>query len=490
MKKFAFAAAPLFLALGATAAAAEPAWRLSEVSGEVRIVSNGVTRQAMRGALLASGSTIVAGQRSKAVLVRNKDVVVVSANSRVRIAPPEQQKGLFQMIAEYGTSLFTIEHKQKPHFGVQTPYLAAVVKGTVFSVTVTEAGASVQVTQGAVDVGTLDGGAHELIRPGMIGAVGAGDRYQLRVEGGESRILRSEGAPPAGTVSSTTAPVAAPSDGAAPGEAAVADAVSTSPVSLTDVTGGLVQGTAGIDLALATASNAEATRQDGNGGAPSSGGNAGGGNGNGGSGGSGSGGSGNGSGSAGSGDGNGGSSDNGGNGGSSAGGNGGSNAGGSNAGGNGSSDNGGNGGSNAGGNGGSNAGGNGGGSNAGGNGGGSNAGGNAGGSNGGGAGSPGGSGKPDEGKPGKPDDGKPGKPDEGKPDKPDDKPGKPDEGKPDKPDDGKPDKPDDAKPDKPGKDDSGDRPGDDHGRDDKPGKDDHGDDHGGSDKPGKGGKGD
>src|SRR3546814_14786860 len=62
--------------------------------------------------------------------------------------------------------VFSIKKKLTPHFGVQTPYLAAVVKGTTFSVTVDGTGASVQVVEGAVEVSTLDGGARDLILPG------------------------------------------------------------------------------------------------------------------------------------------------------------------------------------------------------------------------------------------------------------------------------------------------------------------------------------
>ena len=180
----------------AMAAPATPGWKVSEVSGDVRVVENGRPRAAVRGALLASGSMVVTGARARAVIVRGGEFVVVSPNSRLRLAPPEQQGGIIQAIVEFGTSLFRIEHKAAPHFGVQTPYLAAVVKGTTFTVTVGDDGSSVQVTEGAVEVSTLDGGAADLIRPGMIASVGAADRYQLSVQGDVSRVIRSNAVPP------------------------------------------------------------------------------------------------------------------------------------------------------------------------------------------------------------------------------------------------------------------------------------------------------
>jgi hypothetical protein len=269
MSKFVLGLIPALLAISSTARAADASpWKVSEVSGDVKVVDGGRSRAAVKGTLLASGAVIAAGTGARAVLVHDKDFVIVSPNSRIRITPAEQQRGIFQIISEFGTSLFTIEHKATPHFGVQTPYLAAVVKGTVFSVTVGATGASVQVTRGAVDVATLDGGAHELIRPGMIASVGAADRFQLRIDGDGSRTIRSPGAPPAGTAS-TSAPgaTAAPTASAAPAEASAAPAVvaapvAAAPVSLADVTRGLVQGNNSLALASANVSKGETARRD------------------------------------------------------------------------------------------------------------------------------------------------------------------------------------------------------------------------------------
>jgi hypothetical protein len=238
--KIATMLAPWLLMAGTSALAADSGWRLSEVSGDVRVVANGSAHAAVRGALVEAGALVAAGPRGKAVLVRDKDVVTLTANSRIRLIPPAEQKGFFQIIAEFGTSLFSIEHKANPHFGVRTPYLAAVVKGTVFSVTVDAARASVQVTQGAVDVATLDGGAHDLIKPGMIGWIAAGEALRLHVDGDTSRVVASPAAPPAPTPAAIagggTGTVAALPPGLE------VKAVSAAPIALAEVTHGLVDG--------------------------------------------------------------------------------------------------------------------------------------------------------------------------------------------------------------------------------------------------------
>jgi hypothetical protein len=247
-----FLAAPLALLFATPAQAQAPAWHVSEVSGDVRIVENGRAHPAARGALVPAGATVITAAGARAVIVRAHDYVVVSPSSRVRVPTFQQQggSGLFQIIADAGTTLFRIEHQATPHFGVQTPYLAAVVKGTVFTVTVGERAATVQVTEGAVQVSTVDGGAAEMIRPGMVASISAADLRLLHIEGETSRDLRSNGSPSAG-VATVPAAAAGRYEGPAETPAAVARSVAEEPVSLADATGGLVGGTTGADRAFA-----------------------------------------------------------------------------------------------------------------------------------------------------------------------------------------------------------------------------------------------
>lgn len=242
-----------------TAAQAQPQgqWRVSEVSGDVRIADGPRNRAATRGALLSSGSVIASGPRSRAVLVRGRQYLVVSPNSRLRVGgsgggTAGAAQSMIQMAVEFGGALFKVDRRETPHFGVQTPYLAAVVRGTTFNVTVTPTGASVEVTEGAVQVSTLDGGAGELVRPGMIASVGASDLYQLSINGDQNRVIRSPQAP-AGTVN-TPAPGQGQgqSSGVGRGQALrISRAVGESPVRISDATGGLLRGPAAAEVARA-----------------------------------------------------------------------------------------------------------------------------------------------------------------------------------------------------------------------------------------------
>ncbi|MGJ3629491.1 FecR domain-containing protein [Sphingomonas sp. MMS24-JH45] len=98
------------------------------------------------------------------MLVRGTEFMMVAPASRLRLPAEAQASGVTRVIEEFGDVVFMDKEEDDAAFEVKTPYLAAVVKGTTFSVGQRE-GRVVQVLEGAVDVGTLDGGAHDLMPP-------------------------------------------------------------------------------------------------------------------------------------------------------------------------------------------------------------------------------------------------------------------------------------------------------------------------------------
>ena len=164
--------APIFMLLsGSPAFAQEGPWRISEASGTVTIVGDDGNRAAREGATVQAGEHVRTAARSSAVLVRGREFVTVRQNSSLQIPAPQRERSVFQIIQDYGSALFNIGRQPDPHFGVETPYMAAVVKGTVFTITVSEEGSTLQVTEGAVETSTLDGGASELILPGVVAMI-------------------------------------------------------------------------------------------------------------------------------------------------------------------------------------------------------------------------------------------------------------------------------------------------------------------------------
>jgi hypothetical protein len=155
-------------AMATPALAGTPAWTISEASQGVMINHAGQLKPAMRGGHAASGDVITTGPNARAVLVRGEEYAVIAPNSRLQVADPAASGGLTQFLERLGNVVFSVKKMTNPHFGVQTPYLAAVVKGTTFSVTVDDNGASVQVVEGAVEVATHDGAPANWFAPARL----------------------------------------------------------------------------------------------------------------------------------------------------------------------------------------------------------------------------------------------------------------------------------------------------------------------------------
>ncbi|WP_298199918.1 FecR family protein, partial [Novosphingobium sp.] len=190
-------------------------WTVSETAGTVTVSQAGRTVPATRGMVVLPGATLSTGAGSRAIVVRGRDFVTVAPGSRINLPVDGEKRGFLTLVQEWGNAIFQVEKQAKPHFGVRTPYLAAVVKGTTFSITVGAEGASLQVVEGLVETSTLDGGASELIRPGTVALVRSDDPYRLSVQGQETRQIdspqRAAPRPAAPAPSATPAPSAAPS---------------------------------------------------------------------------------------------------------------------------------------------------------------------------------------------------------------------------------------------------------------------------------------
>ncbi len=185
----------VMLACATAVAAQDGGWKVSESKGAVTIIDSASERTATLGMIVPAGAAVQTGAKSSAVLVRGKEFVTLRQNSRVRIAPADRQRSIVQILQDYGSAMFNIGKQADPHFAVETPYLAAVVKGTTFIISVTDVAATLQVTEGAVEASTRDGGARELIRPGNIAMIAAGDNLRMVVEGETRRVIDSPARP-------------------------------------------------------------------------------------------------------------------------------------------------------------------------------------------------------------------------------------------------------------------------------------------------------
>ena len=158
----------VFLAVSpAVAAGAQDKWIVMQLSGDARVIHPGLQPASLKvNAQVVSGDILVTGVTGRATLVRGADYIIIAPRSELRLPTTPEATGFTRVVERIGTMLFKIQHTGIPHFAVDTPMLAAVVKGTTFSITVDQNRSAVQVIQGAVQVTATEGGMSRIVEGG------------------------------------------------------------------------------------------------------------------------------------------------------------------------------------------------------------------------------------------------------------------------------------------------------------------------------------
>jgi len=177
---------------GGLAQAQQSGWTVAKISGDVWISSGGVQKASLGGgSVVQAGDDLRTGRNGRVLLTRGEESILIAPNSALAI-PQSTRDGLSTTITQRaGSALFEVEKRNVQHFSVETPNLAAVVKGTQFRVTVTRAGSNVQVTRGAVQVADFKTGQYAVVLPGQAARVSTSGQGGLQLSGpGAKNILQ------------------------------------------------------------------------------------------------------------------------------------------------------------------------------------------------------------------------------------------------------------------------------------------------------------
>jgi len=197
----------IMLWAGSATIAQDSNWHVSKASGDVWFTSTDAQPVALTNtAIIRAGDTVRTGPNGRALLVRGAESILVSANSIVSI-PANQSDGratttIFQ---QAGTILLDVERRNVQHFEVATPYLAAVVKGTQFQVTVNNIGTQVSELRGQVQVSDYRSGQYVLVNQDQTAQV-ASQQPGLSVSGRGVLNSVQQGTPSRSAISPITIP--------------------------------------------------------------------------------------------------------------------------------------------------------------------------------------------------------------------------------------------------------------------------------------------
>lgn len=171
------------LATSSIGFAQDTSWRISKVSGDAWIGGSDVQpASASDSPVLRPGETIRTGRNGRVLLVRGAESILVSANSSISL-PEAGRTGQTTIIQQAGSILLDVEKRNVPHFEVETPYLAAVVKGTQFRVSLQGGRAKVDVMRGQVQVSDFRSGQFALVSPGQSARASFGQKVGLNLSG-------------------------------------------------------------------------------------------------------------------------------------------------------------------------------------------------------------------------------------------------------------------------------------------------------------------
>ncbi|MBB2719708.1 UNVERIFIED_ORG: hypothetical protein GGD48_004985 [Rhizobium etli] len=162
----------VFILLPAAAFAAADDWRVAKATDQASYSVDRMKWVGLRaGDVVPNGAWVSTGPRGRVQLARGVESITFQPNSTASITTEGFFSRKTEIVQQIGSIDLEIEKRSQPHTTVQTPYLAAVVKGTIFHVTVGRTKASVSVDRGLVQVSSFASGQRSNVGPGQSAAV-------------------------------------------------------------------------------------------------------------------------------------------------------------------------------------------------------------------------------------------------------------------------------------------------------------------------------
>lgn len=174
--------APVSMAASSDYSTLDDQWRVDSVVGDVQSKSSTTDtdnwKPVIHGDFLTAPVQIKTGEEGRVVLTHRKDQTTVGPNSAIEFVKEKVQKSglLTRIVQSLGHALFKIEKGKNRTVQIESPYLVSVVKGTTFSVQVTERRAMVNLVEGALQVNAVGIDSSVNLTTGQMAVLAAGDK--------------------------------------------------------------------------------------------------------------------------------------------------------------------------------------------------------------------------------------------------------------------------------------------------------------------------
>ena len=168
-------------------------WTVQSSSGDVSAATTGPDnwRNIKPGQTLTAPFSIRTAATGQAILIRGDDTLLVAPESAIEVrAARRSDAGLITRILQsIGSLVYQVEKRPQQRFEVETPYLVSVVKGTRFTISVTERETVVSLEEGSLEVLSKDGTHRGLLKPGEIARSKQGANH---IEVSNAQLQRSQ----------------------------------------------------------------------------------------------------------------------------------------------------------------------------------------------------------------------------------------------------------------------------------------------------------
>jgi hypothetical protein len=174
----------LAMLLLAVSAAQADDWSADKLRGPVVQLVDGQWQQLKRGMVVPDDRVVRTMAAGYVTFTRGKETVELGPNTQIQIFDKAGKKPFTTVKQYFGTVSVEAEVRNVQHFAVDTPFLAAVVKGTRFTVVSGKTSSKVTVRRGHVQVTNLRNKSRVLLSVGQSAIVDGTKSNSIEVSGG------------------------------------------------------------------------------------------------------------------------------------------------------------------------------------------------------------------------------------------------------------------------------------------------------------------